>query len=1006
MVGSPDMSRDKSARTRRFEMVFRKFAELGFNVVPAHPERKHPSGPWKGLSDPNARRVSAEDIEAGLWVLETYPEAELEPFLFPASHPTRPLAVVDVDDLSWLPTALEVFGETPIKVWTRRGVHLYYRADPAIKVTSRSWIFGEKSVDVKSWGAGVMSPGASYLDKSAIYRPEIDLELWTDDLLDSLPLFDVARYDQVWTEHRPKARALARSIATPETHPFIVTGEPTKTAAGLEYLGDVRGDVTVIHERTQTRVRLDAVPIGDKVHALGRDDAHASGQVWAGRDGRLFYTDHTLGTVWRIIAGRELEWIDAFDRTPDPVEKSGLEADLAERYPEIPIVTLSDKGWISDQIRPAPGLTIIRAPHGTGKTILARDLIASVDSAITVANTAALAEHNAERFGIACYRDETSETKTSTTINSLPKLEVEGVDVFHVDEADAVHGYLHTGNVSNPAETLRSMLDQLASARFGLVTSADLSFEDISFFVDAVRERAPETPIRIFVRKPAPGRRTIELVPLTTAKARFEKSFSELRPGDFPIALGWTARSDVAAAAWGYANRRPDVDLRSFWVSGENSRWVETIERFRGRWTDDLGRAAGFLDSADVFFFSPALQSGVSLESRVGTVFLLHTKPDFEVETVGQMLMRFRDVASNIIWGSSSFGRRSIRMDDCYLDGVCVALADETDRQIVKSLPEFVGEFPKMRAADPEFARSWRITQRKIRKSYADPIGRAREVIESHGWTLIESAEIEDEDRRLAALFNKTRSIGAGFRDEETAQAIAEAEKIDATTAEKIDRAHVHRGDERQRLERHRIGEFYGIENVDLELVRLDAKGKFRRACRTFALLWLLAEGRRDVVAFVDYLRTRGKQPSEYRHALQRTDLLARLHDQVLVRPFGSVDWSGEPPEFEADELRDRIMKFVRKNGRVWSELFGRPSQPGVVTDPTKAIAWLGAQFKRSGGVAFVTGASSSRRYAYDWSEVYRWSEAERARLIESFETDKTRETWASRVKEIACSRT
>jgi len=992
----------KSARTRRFERIFRTFAGLGFNVVPAHPERKHPSGAWKGLSDPNSRRATQEDIQAGLWVLDAFPEAELEPFLFPASHATRPLAVVDVDDLTWLPTSIEIFGDTPIKVWTRRGVHLYYRTDPAKKVTSRSWIFGEKSVDVKSWGAGVMSPGASYLDKTATYRPEIDLELWTDELLDSLPVFDINLYDRVYAEHRPKARALARSVARPETHPFVVEGEPTKTAAGMEYLGDVRGDVTVIHERTQTRVRLDAVPIGDKVHALGREDEHASGQVWAGRDGRLFYTDHTLGTVWKIIAGRELEWIDAFDRTPDPIGRGQLEADLAEHYPDITIVTLQDKGWISDQIRPAEGLTIIRAPHGTGKTILAKDLIDSQDSAITVANTAALAEHNAERFGIACYRDETAQNKTSTTINSLPKLEVEGVDVFHVDEADAVHGYLHTGNVSRPAETLRSMLDQLAGARFGLVTSADLSFEDISFFVDAVRERDPGKPVRVFVRKPAQGRRTIELVPLTTAKARFESTFADLRPGDFPIALGWTARSDVAAAAWGYANRRPDVDLRSFWVSGENSRFDETIERFRGRWTDQLGQAAGFLDSADVFFFSPALQSGVSLESRVGTVFLLHTKPDFEVETVGQMLMRFRDVSANIVWGSSSFGRRSIRMDDCYLDGVCVALADETDRQIVKALPEFRGEFPKARAVDPEFARSWRITQRKIRKSYADPIGRAREVIESHGWTLIESVEISDEDRKLAQTFNRTRSVGSEYRDEETAQAIAEADKIDHDQAERIDRAHVHRADDRQRLERHRIGEFYGVADVDLELVRLDAKGKFRRSCRTFALLWLLSEGRRDVVAFLDYLRSRGKQASEYRHAIQRTDLLAKLHDQVLVRPFGPMDWTGEPDEFDADDLRDRTMEFVRKNGRVWSELFGRPSQPGVVTDPTKAIAWLGAQFKRSGGSAFVTGASKARRYAYDWSEVFRWSEAERTRLLESFETDKTRETWASRVKEIA----
>ena len=946
-----------------FRRIFEELTALGFNVVVAHPERKHPAGAWKGLAEPTSRRVTSKDLEAGLWVMDAFPGVNLEPFLFPSSHPVHPLVVVDIDDMAWADQVLKDFGDTPYVVETRRGLHAYYRADPTRKVTSRNWLYGERSADIKAWGGGVMAPGAL-----GVYQAHGELKPA------KLPAFDYDAYERVWTDNRSKARQVARDHAkrNPKAYIHVVPGEPT-TVGALELMGDIAGDTTVVHERTGKSTRMDCVPPGDKVFAFDREDSHASGQVWVA-EGRRFYTDHTLGTLWRVLTGEDLEWARSWSARSGEGDgavsgetlRGSAHVSVEGSNPEA--IALPTSGWLD--VPMTPGLTIIRAPHGVGKTELAKRWMDSCKTAITVANTAALAEHNAARFGIDSYQDNTSAAKVSTTINSLPKLDARPVEFFHIDEADQVHAYLHSGTMHEPVQTMHAMLDGLAQAEHALITSADLSEEDVQLYVRAFRKRT-DKPIRVFVRTAEEGRRRICLVPLSRAKRDFDAAFDAVQPGDFPLALGWTARRDVANLAWGYANRRDD--LRVFWVSGENSRYHETIERFRGNWTDRLTGAADFLAAADVFMFSPALQSGVSLTTTVGRVFILHTKPNFETETVAQMLMRFRNIEDPVIvWGVAKFTRKHIRSDDQYLDGVCIGLAEETDRQLAKHLPEFVGEFPECVPKDAEFSESWRITQRKLRASYADPIGRIKHVIKTHGWELIDEL---DSKPVKAKAFNNTRKVARDVRALEVAGVISNAKIIDDAEARRIDTSHVQRTDEAQRLERKKISEFYGLDDVTVVDVLRDDNGRFRRACRWYTWTTLIGH---PALAFHDWKRSRGRQASEYQHTHQRSVMLAALKDMV------------SKPRDQHD-LAKEVEAFVTKHGERWAVLF--PSRDR----PRGDVKFLNRQMRRIGGFVTRTG----RMYKYEFKNVERWSEAFRARTLQQYENEKENEQWQKNIRKI-----
>jgi len=490
---------------KQFERIFRTFASVGLNVVPSRPDGKWPACRWAGLAEPGSPRVDDALLLEGAWAAH---EGPLWAFLFPASAAKgyRPLVVVDVDAVAWLGRAVATFGESPLVVRTRRGFHLYYRApDDGREVISRSAIFGEPGVDIKAWRAGVMAPGSPN-PKGGTYQPSVPLESITREFIETLPFFDLDTYQRVWTENRPKSRKREQDYARRNPDQFrSVKDKPKTMAGGLEVLGDVKGNVEVVVESTGERMPLSKVSPGEKVFAFNREDVHASGQVWKNASGQLFYTDWSQNFMWRIVPD---DWLPFYakvqKRPPDrQAEHSELASAVKRAHSDVEVLDIENSGYLNVDV--PEGATLVRAPHGCGKTELAKRLFARAQRAITVANTRMLVTANAERFEVPSHLTENSKVspKVSTTINSILKFDVDAsLDVFHIDEADQVLGFLHSEKVKNRHACFLRMMDLAAQSHRTLITSADLTFEHIDLFVQCIRSRNPQKPIRVVVREP------------------------------------------------------------------------------------------------------------------------------------------------------------------------------------------------------------------------------------------------------------------------------------------------------------------------------------------------------------------------------------------------------------------------------------------------------------------------------------------------------------------------
>ena len=98
-----------------FALAAHEAAAYGLSVIPVRDKEPLVGGFTKRRYPPNAETIAKW---AGQW-----PDADLA---IPTGAPSG-VAVVDLDTRDQLDLALEHFGETPIRVLTRRGHHLYYR---------------------------------------------------------------------------------------------------------------------------------------------------------------------------------------------------------------------------------------------------------------------------------------------------------------------------------------------------------------------------------------------------------------------------------------------------------------------------------------------------------------------------------------------------------------------------------------------------------------------------------------------------------------------------------------------------------------------------------------------------------------------------------------------------------------------------------------------------------------------------------------------------------------
>lgn len=198
---------------------------LGFVVIPGSLDNKQP---LKGVSfrsrfGLNGERMSLEDSKK-VWI-----QNHNNPLVLLCSGKHFSMVVVDVDDNKYLQWAIDNYGDTPFRVKTSRGTHLYYRSEKSygpngvhpVNLTvgpldDREWGFdvntkkrnakwGQSKIDIKSWHSYVVGHGASKPD-GFIYTldsrvpeklPKEELVKWVQF---NVPEFNIKRHEELLIE--------------------------------------------------------------------------------------------------------------------------------------------------------------------------------------------------------------------------------------------------------------------------------------------------------------------------------------------------------------------------------------------------------------------------------------------------------------------------------------------------------------------------------------------------------------------------------------------------------------------------------------------------------------------------------------------------------------------------------------------------------------------------------------------------------------------------------------
>jgi hypothetical protein len=992
-----------------FDTVAEALALQGFNVIPLPPGAKGAAGSgvlFRHLNKPDSRRVTPDD--RALWARIFRRKGftgSVGAYILPASGHHWVYVIVDVDDPAFDAVAVETFGDSPLYV-SRNGRirHRYFRmkvGNP--RAGHLMGAFGKSTVDVITT-TGVVLPGSIHAD-GHVYDLSIPIETWTLEWATAnVPLINLEAIADLRTQRRGALKA--------DLH----TAKPIEgNAAGFIHVRDPLdfGDsVWCGHVLPSTMIQtpdgpqpLHALPSGAKCFATYRDDRRPSSHVSDYRGTRYF---------WDMSAEPKRYWtmIEALDGATDPeLQVNGgdyhaaLEQALRTRL-GVEVELVNDQGWLSDQLPLIENdeTCFLIAPHGSGKTVLARREHDRASTSISVCNTQALTIANAAVLGLkAVYEGVDTEPKGSACIPSLHRYETPP-EFFHVDEADAVHGFLHSGKVDDPLTAWRTLAYFAALSKRSLIASADLSFEDVALLTHAIRERNATRRIRVVIRVPARSRCRLSIRPVSVAKEAIHAHAIE--DHDAPAFIGITTRKLAGQIAQGYrvANDLPVIDLDEvatmmdvvdtpqpyplatvreeidgletsisspFFVSGENNRHHAAI-----RWLEDTD---ALVDAHDLIVTSPAVQSGVSLDRPISAVFLIHENRDVPADAVLQIARRARNPESpEIIVGVRRWKPQPHRTDRPFLDDLVAKRARTTIKAIVGSFPDFAEDHAA--EVDSEFAWSWRITSRKTIRSYSDPIGELVRAAKRHGW----ETHVDLEDDGDGSAFNTIVQAARGERTRINAEQTSEAERVEADERERLERAPKLMDGERQKLDRATISDFYA-HPVTPDLVVLDNGGKYRAKVRAYTHAKLVAEGFEDVVAYRDHTHAKGKQPTELHHTLARAMLLVDL----IANTIGAL----ENGEHVAADLRAPVRAWWKANRSAAQTFFPRLKGPASDFE----VRWLCDRLRGLGAVIATTGKNSNRRKIINFDRVDTHAEAYASRLFETFdqaETEKWRKQW------------
>ncbi len=995
-----------------YRATARYFAELGFNAIPLPPRAKGLGNSgilYADLNKPESRRITREDVLSWRLALTRRGCAgKVGAYLLPNSNCAWSLVIVDIDDPDYLHRMLTELPPTPATT-SRQGRtrHLYYRTrDP--RRTHMLQAFGRGTVDFIS-ATGVVLPGSIHPDGTAY---EGDIRNITSELPE-LPLSYVDALRKVRTKvHRKEMAVVRREAASkPGVTGFIHAFRAVERRHSL-WCGWVL-PTALIRTADEGVMPMSEIPTGTKCYAMHRDDAKPSAHVSDYKGVRHFFD----------MSSEPRKYWTMVDSPPDDY-RFELDEDSILGYTDQLANELRDRMAIEVEVEPSDGylrtqdvrdneVVFLVAQHGAGKTVYARTQHKKSRSCLSVCNTQALTVANAAVLGLTPVYDNIT-ARGSCCLPSILKYTGTPPDFLHVDEADAVLAFLQSGVVRDPLQVWLHLFDLASRAERCLFASADLRAEDILLIVDCIRARTSKFRFRAILKRPKPGYRTIRLCKLAEAKATIHREAKA--GGEYPLFIGSTTRRVSAQIAHGYqSDGRPAVDLpeaadvidtprpaplsddvfaegesiskgQSFFASGENSRYVQTIH-----WLRD---PSSIVREHALICTSPAVQSGVSLDPPIRRVIILHQNRAVAPTTVLQIALRARDPKDKeILIGTPTWLEHDRRSDSEYLQSLVHMKTRTTIAGILEHFPE-EGEAHKA-LSHPEFLRGWQLCAARAIEASADPLGQLRieaarfeiDIVEEEekvGEKKVEEKEekveaegkkAEKVEKREAKSFSKVTAAAFKVRTRINAKQTSEAPTITKEEQSRLSAAPQLETGERQTLDRSSIETFYGML-ITPSLVVLDNDGAYRETIRRYAHAVLLFP-HEAAIAYQDHIRGRGVEPTRRTHLLAQSYLVTSLHRAVTGGEMALQSAAG-------DDVVERTASWYEEHGAKFRAFF--PSTAA----PAKSPRWFCDRMRAIG--ATVGGAKF-----LDFTVANKHAQAYIDRVLDAYinrNEDAWKETW------------
>lgn len=562
----------------------------GFNVIPATAGGKRPAWKFAGLYRPDAPRVSPEEYRVAM---DEHRDAN--PLVLPSS---ADCFVVDVDDLDQLDICLDLVGPTDVRVYTSRGVHLWYRG----KQTSCNGVI--PGVDLKGWGGYVVGFGAvhaSGAEYQASFPP------------DTIPDIPEAKRGGV-----ARLRALGGKKA----------GRKGKGGAprGMETVGLVPASETVKTENgNETTIEALIQPEGERgprVFAFDREDSTPSCDVFTTNHG-TYFTDWARGRRWKVV-GAERGNSNLKLELEDQLQLYNYNhCSRDPRFEGVSILRCSPETFVST-VKATKGVSLVSAPVGAGKTLALQQLIPDFETVHVEVPPRALTIALAARLGLSM------DPRAPKTIQTTKKGEqVPGQHALvAIDEYAQALSFGFSRVIRNHAKNLRRLHRIVANADRGLMMSADLKPWVAVAAIQILREENPDVQINLILLETPPMRREIVPTDNDTLDGEF---FAHVRRREGVLVYLCDERLQVEAVECRLHRLHPDLRVLALHAKRDRSVLADPDACVRGY---------------DVIVANHSVGTGVSFNQQVEQVYVNRRYRLVFGETICQTIARFRSVAN------------------------------------------------------------------------------------------------------------------------------------------------------------------------------------------------------------------------------------------------------------------------------------------------------------------------------------------------------------------------